>query len=356
KLQQVSLDAVDSGPIFDKEPEQKVQNDDHYDVFAIECQHPEQYESVYKTYLIKQDAHNVLIESEDMNYDSEQIDQNDKDADFAEEHAQIKLYKSHEDKEIEKVIHLENKVKVLDNIVYKTGQTVQTMNMLNNKCRTSFVKPEYLKIAKQANPRLYDIGCYNDNLALLLSPESDEVIRLEKESRSKLSDLIRPFDYAKLNSLYDLFVPQHEKSSEQRLFSERSRVSHITVQKQKKSFNKQPTLLEKRLDQSIPLGKQCQSSLDLFKVIIPATTIFNGVEMCKKSVTKSTYFGYLDPQNFSPEIERILNGLNQFQRCLKEEMVTDLRYFNSFEFEVDSFRSQLETQKTQFSNEIDRLS
>nr|GEZ58093.1 hypothetical protein [Tanacetum cinerariifolium] len=132
--------------------------------------------------------------------------------------AQIKLYKSREDKEIEKVIDLENKVKVLDNIVYKTGQTVQTMNMLNNKCRTNFVKPEYLKKAKQANPRLYDIGCYNDNLALMLSPESDEVIRLEKESRSELSDLIRPFDYAKLNSLYDLFVPQSEKSSEQRFF------------------------------------------------------------------------------------------------------------------------------------------
>nr|GEZ37233.1 hypothetical protein [Tanacetum cinerariifolium] len=132
--------------------------------------------------------------------------------------AQIKLYKSREDKEIEKVIDLENKVKILDNFVYKTDQTVQTMNMLNNKCRTSFVKLEYLKKAKQANPRLYDIGCYNDNLAVILSPESNEVIRLEKESRSKLSDLIRPFDYAKLNSLYDLFVPQREKSSEQRFF------------------------------------------------------------------------------------------------------------------------------------------
>nr|GEW39830.1 hypothetical protein [Tanacetum cinerariifolium] len=67
------------------EPEQKVQNDDHYDVFAIECQHPEQSESVHKTYLIEQDAHNVLIESEDMNYDSEQINQNDEDDDLAEE-------------------------------------------------------------------------------------------------------------------------------------------------------------------------------------------------------------------------------------------------------------------------------
>nr|GFC42383.1 hypothetical protein [Tanacetum cinerariifolium] len=74
KLQQVSSDAVDFGPIFDTEPEQKVQNDDHYDVFAIECQNSEQSESVHKTYLIEQDAHNVLIGSEDMNYDSEQID------------------------------------------------------------------------------------------------------------------------------------------------------------------------------------------------------------------------------------------------------------------------------------------
>nr|GFD58318.1 hypothetical protein [Tanacetum cinerariifolium] len=78
-------DAIDSGPIFDKEPEQKVQNDDQYDVFSIECQHYEQSESVHKTYLIEQDAHNVSIESEDMNYDSEQIDQNDEDADLAKE-------------------------------------------------------------------------------------------------------------------------------------------------------------------------------------------------------------------------------------------------------------------------------
>nr|GFB95151.1 hypothetical protein [Tanacetum cinerariifolium] len=79
------LYAVDSGPIFDKEPEQKVQNDDQYDVFAIECQHPEKYESVHKTYLIEQDAYNVIIKSEDMNYDSKQIDQNDEDVDLAEE-------------------------------------------------------------------------------------------------------------------------------------------------------------------------------------------------------------------------------------------------------------------------------
>nr|GEU85650.1 hypothetical protein [Tanacetum cinerariifolium] len=164
--------------------------------------------------------------------------------------AQIKLYKTQEDKELDKIIELENKVKVLDNIVYKTGQIVQTINMLNNKCRTSFAKAKFLKKTQRANPRLYDI--------------------------------------------------------------ERSRLSHTNVNngKSKESFHKQTTLLEKRMDESIQLDKQCQSSLEIFKV----------------------------------------------KSCLNEEIVADLRYFNSLKLEVDSLRSQLETQKTQFLNEINRLS
>ncbi|GJY57928.1 retrovirus-related pol polyprotein from transposon TNT 1-94 [Tanacetum coccineum] len=106
-----------------------------------------------------------------------------------EKEAQIKFYKTREDKELDKVIALENKVKVLDDIVYKTGQSVQTMNMLNRNCKTSFAKPEFLKKAQRANPRLYDIGCYNDNLALMLAPESDETIRLDKEKREQYFEI-----------------------------------------------------------------------------------------------------------------------------------------------------------------------
>nr|GEU51489.1 hypothetical protein [Tanacetum cinerariifolium] len=352
-----------AGPIFDAEPLQKVSNDDHYNVFAIKSAHPAQSKSVHDTYPIEQDAHNVIIDSLDISYEREEIDQNDDNNDLANERellaslieklkceidesknrnkflktsnkvlvaklkgeiedfknknkslessnnrfkeannkmsetnkllyadfkkskaeltrcnsveyaskmeiectqkeAQIKLYKTQEDKELDKVIALENKVKVLDNIVFKTGQSVQTMNMLNNKCRTSFAKPEFLKKAQRENTRLYDIGCYNDNLASMLVPESDEVICLEKESRSKLSYLIRPFDYEKLNNLYDLFVPQCEKSSEQRYFSERSRLSHTSVNNgnAKESFNKQTTLLEKQMDESIPSQLESQKT------------------------------------------------------------------------------------------------
>nr|GEW94221.1 hypothetical protein [Tanacetum cinerariifolium] len=66
-----------------------------------------------------------------------------------------------------------------------------------------------------------------------------------------------------------------------------------------------------------------------------------------------------DDESKDQELEAhyiIAADLAKFHVCLKEEMVADLRYFNSLELEVDSLKSQLETQKTQFLNEIDRLS
>ncbi|GJS53464.1 hypothetical protein Tco_0626826 [Tanacetum coccineum] len=130
------------------------------------------------------------------------------------------------------------------------------MNMLNRNCKMSFAKPEFLKKAQRANPHLYDIGCYNDNLALMLAPDSDEMIHLEKERRSKLSDLIRPFDYDQLNNLYDLFVPQREKSPEQHYFPKTSKMSHTSSNKEfsKESFCKQTTLLEKPTKMNSILG------------------------------------------------------------------------------------------------------
>nr|GEW06602.1 hypothetical protein [Tanacetum cinerariifolium] len=85
QLQEVSPDAADFVPIFYTEPLQKVSTDNHYNVFAIESAHPEQSESIHDTYPIEQDEHTVIIDSLDMSYDREQIDQNDDDNDLANE-------------------------------------------------------------------------------------------------------------------------------------------------------------------------------------------------------------------------------------------------------------------------------
>nr|GEY77257.1 hypothetical protein [Tanacetum cinerariifolium] len=85
-MEKMLLYAADnSGPIFDAEPLQKVSNYDNYNVFAIECEHPKQSKSIHDTYPIEQDEHNVIIDSLDMSYDREHIDQNDDDDDLANE-------------------------------------------------------------------------------------------------------------------------------------------------------------------------------------------------------------------------------------------------------------------------------
>nr|GEW08277.1 retrovirus-related Pol polyprotein from transposon TNT 1-94 [Tanacetum cinerariifolium] len=59
--------------------------DNYYNVFAMESKHPEQSISVHDTYPIDQDAQNVIIDSLDMSYDREEINQNDEDNDLANE-------------------------------------------------------------------------------------------------------------------------------------------------------------------------------------------------------------------------------------------------------------------------------
>ncbi|GJV12000.1 hypothetical protein Tco_1353541 [Tanacetum coccineum] len=81
RIQEVTPDVADnSGPIFDTEPLQNVQNDDdNYNVFANEREHHEQHESVNETYPDEQDEHNIIIDSLDMSHDREQDDQDDDD-------------------------------------------------------------------------------------------------------------------------------------------------------------------------------------------------------------------------------------------------------------------------------------
>nr|GEV76827.1 integrase, catalytic region, zinc finger, CCHC-type, peptidase aspartic, catalytic [Tanacetum cinerariifolium] len=232
KRQEVSPDAVDnSGLIFDSEPLQHVSNNDNYNVFAIESEHPEQSKSTHDTYLIEQDKHNVIIDSLDMSYDREQADQDDADAlanaqldtrndvkyaskveiDCAkakgdlisykmeseksfraytqkindlnqtlsemkkelcahqetistltqQKEAQIKLYKSHEDKEIDKVIALENKVKLVEIILFIVDSECSKHMTGNLKLLINFVE-KFLGKVKFRNDQIALILGYGD--------------------------------------------------------------------------------------------------------------------------------------------------------------------------------------------------
>ncbi|GJW42780.1 ribonuclease H-like domain-containing protein [Tanacetum coccineum] len=81
QIQEVTPDVADnSGLIFDTEPLQKVQNDDDtYNVFSNDREHPEQPESVNDTYLEEQGGTNITIDSLDMSTNGETVNQDDYD-------------------------------------------------------------------------------------------------------------------------------------------------------------------------------------------------------------------------------------------------------------------------------------
>ncbi|GJT37213.1 hypothetical protein Tco_0937078 [Tanacetum coccineum] len=81
QIQEVTPDPIDnSGLIFDDEPMQKVQNNnDNYNVFAMENEHPEQPNSSNHIYLAEQRDTKITIDSLDICYIRDQDDQDDTD-------------------------------------------------------------------------------------------------------------------------------------------------------------------------------------------------------------------------------------------------------------------------------------
>ncbi|GJU25617.1 hypothetical protein Tco_1164238 [Tanacetum coccineum] len=76
QIQEVTPDAADnSRPIFNDEPLQKVQNDnDNYNVFANDSEHPEQHESINDTYPDEQGDTNIPTDSLDMSNNGGEAD------------------------------------------------------------------------------------------------------------------------------------------------------------------------------------------------------------------------------------------------------------------------------------------
>ncbi|GJV34564.1 retrovirus-related pol polyprotein from transposon TNT 1-94 [Tanacetum coccineum] len=126
-----------------------------------------------------------------------------------------------EEKDIDKMISMEKKLKFLNEIVYKRNQSIQTIHMLAPKGSTfngrpTFANPMYLKKAQSKKPCLYEILYGTFDLANIFVPDREETLTLEKKSRSKLNkDLVKPYDYTKQNSLYEIFKPTSQEYHDQ---------------------------------------------------------------------------------------------------------------------------------------------
>ncbi|GJR27400.1 retrovirus-related pol polyprotein from transposon TNT 1-94 [Tanacetum coccineum] len=148
--------------------------------------------------------------------------------------------KEKENKYMENEIHLEKKIKELDNIVYKVGQSTQIVHMLTkpqafydntHKQALGYQNPFYLRKAQRIKPTLYDGAIISKTHVAMHVIDDEETLILEEESRSKTFEKAKdpeviakkishkPIDYEKLNSLIEdfetRFSPQKELSAEQ---------------------------------------------------------------------------------------------------------------------------------------------
>ncbi|GJV35232.1 hypothetical protein Tco_1407709 [Tanacetum coccineum] len=266
-----------------------------------------------------------------------------------------------EEKDIDKMISMENQLKFLNEIVYKRSQSIQTIHMLAPKCptfngRPTFANPKYLKKAQYKKPCLYAIPHDQSDPANRLVPDREEILTLEEESRSKLNkDLVKPFDYTKLNSLYEIFKPPTQHYEIQ--FAQ---ANEIRKKMWRKSFVKTKPNIFKNID-FLPVSKSISKSRQAYNVMT------NNINHLKEIVDQAWVKHSNDRLHLcnptAQDIEILVktcliplalktqNDNFAFVHELKQEMHADLKYVESLEDEID----ELEFDKAEFSNMYDML-
>ncbi|GJV64910.1 hypothetical protein Tco_1475738 [Tanacetum coccineum] len=178
--------------------------------------------------------------------------------------------------------------------------------------RPTFANPIYLKKAQSKKPCLYEIPYDQSDPANRLVPDREEILTLEKESRSKLNkDLVRPYDYTKLNSLYEIFKPALREYHEQ--------LAHANEVRKK---------MWKLVDQAWE-----KHSHDHFRSLT-ALDMEVLIKTCLMPLAIKTQ-----------------NDSFTFVHELKQEMHADLKYVESLENAIN----ELESDKAEFSNMYDIL-
>ncbi|GKF30387.1 hypothetical protein Tco_0100185 [Tanacetum coccineum] len=87
------------------------------------------------------------------------------------------------------------------------------------KAGLGYKNPERLKKAIAAQPKMYDGEKLHSTKLVIDSPDSEETLEDAEESRLKMRNKMVQINYAKLNALYETFVPQQDFSVEQTYFS-----------------------------------------------------------------------------------------------------------------------------------------
>ncbi|GJY67906.1 retrovirus-related pol polyprotein from transposon TNT 1-94 [Tanacetum coccineum] len=270
--------------------------------------------------------------------------------------------KMEENRNIDREIALEKKIKQLDNIIFKRGQSAQTVHMMtkskicydhSTKQAIGFEKPFYLKKVRESKPKLYD-GNVILKMDTIVIPDSDETLMLCEESRSKMllkeqDPMVvkhkvntKPINYAILNNDYNKrFVRQSD------LYSEHAYWKATLVPTLDPSHSS--TTIKVEVPKELPKVSMVYTSLKELKRYLTgfdqvvkerttATAITEGTWGFEH--TKACFRDEIIP--FIKELKDIFNNFNQY---LVEELADVQKVFYQMEQAVEQHRLESRTFK-----------
>ncbi|GKC17459.1 retrovirus-related pol polyprotein from transposon TNT 1-94 [Tanacetum coccineum] len=252
--------------------------------------------------------------------------------------------KKKEAKNIDTEIALEKKVKELDNIVCKMGQSAQTVHMLtkpqvfhdnNLKQALGFQNPFYLKKAQQIRPMLYDGSIIAKETNVILIADSKETLMLEEESRSKmlLKQTLHPNTDQSTSSPVKIEAPRELPKME-------AAVQQYFVDKQCFEIQKKQFLIEndRLLDQII--------SQDIVNIVVNSLLDINASVNVNSSTAMNNSVNYVEMCNKCLELEAEL--IKQHNMVEKDEYNRLSKSFSKLEQHCISLELAMQLNKEIF--------
>ncbi|GJR51164.1 hypothetical protein Tco_1401685 [Tanacetum coccineum] len=281
-------------------------------------------------------------------------------------------FKIREDELLDKQIHLENKIKELDNILVKTGQSIQTMHMLSpkpdsfyhteQKMALGYQNPFYLKQAQRKQQSLYNGKVLLEKHDPPVVHDSEETLQLAQESRQKMKQLnkeIKPANYTKIKASFGDFCFSNGQDTEEcscvaRKFLNEVKSTIVTLQRVVKhrmtldthnwSSSAHQEIHKILKEENFPIINQVDSRLQNFEIqfLKEAAKFVRDF----KSLAKEADESLAKHKALELEIERLLRAYCQ---KLENENV-------ELEFQVRNYEKEIAHLKTTYKNLFDSIS
>ncbi|GJS56265.1 hypothetical protein Tco_0629627 [Tanacetum coccineum] len=279
------------------------------------------------TYVLEKDDSNVTPDSSNICTNDNQVDQNA--AKFLNQKTRELVKKT----SFNKIHNMEGYLKRESQRSFDLKGQFKTIHLLAPNARHILVRPTLY-------PRF--------------APDREETMTLDNESRSKLNkDYVKPYDYTKQNSLYEIF-----KAPSLEYLYQLERAKEVRKTMWRKPFVRTKPNIAKNVA-FLPVSKSISKSRQVFNEMTFNINQFREIVDQTWFKHTSDYFRVPTAHDMELLIKTFLMPLSiksqndsfRFEHELKTEMHEDFEYVKSLEKEID----ELESEKADFSNMYDLL-